>query len=236
MAHFKEWLPGKRVEQLAMAKIWSHALIESGEEWKIPSADIGAMEELTQDAEIIFNRIMAAERNTITTARCNETFGKLITHMRYVKNRYFFVPPLAGHDLVSLGLRPHDTARSPVSEPEGQASAEITFPGPHLHMLHMKHIEGTRADPRADHGFRIYFGIMPHGGAAVEEATGSMRYLMKAPASGEELPHSKFTRRRKMTMEFPAQDSGKAAYYSIRLENAKGGKGPWGPLFSAVIP
>jgi hypothetical protein len=37
-------------------------------------------------------------------------------------------------------------------------------------------------------------------------------------------------------MEFPPEDSGKTAYFSIRLENAKGGKGPWGTVFSAVIP
>jgi len=63
-----------------------------------------------------------------------------------------------------------------------------------------------------------------------------MRYLMKAAVTGEDLPHSQFTRRRKILMEFPAEDSGKTVFYSVRFENAKGGKGPWGPVFSAIIP
>ncbi|MCL1911731.1 MAG: hypothetical protein FWG13_05960 [Leptospirales bacterium] len=100
----------------------------------------------------------------------------------------------------------------------------------------MKPLEGTLVDARADHGYRIYFGVMPQGGASVEEAAGTMRYLMKVTVSGEELPHSKFSRRRKVLMELPPEDSGKAAYFAIRFENAKGGKGPWGPVFHAIIP
>jgi hypothetical protein len=36
--------------------------------------------------------------------------------------------------------------------------------------------------------------------------------------------------------DFDGGDSGKTAYFCIRLENAKGEAGPWGALFSAVIP
>jgi hypothetical protein len=54
--------------------------------------------------------------------------------------------------------------------------------------------------------------------------------------AGEDLPHSKFTRRKKERFDFPAEDSGKTAYFCVRYENAKGESGPWGPMFSAVIP
>jgi hypothetical protein len=63
-----------------------------------------------------------------------------------------------------------------------------------------------------------------------------MRYLEKPAVEGSELPHSVFTRRRREMFEFPEADSGKTAFFAIRFENAKGGKGPWGPVFSAVIP
>jgi len=43
-------------------------------------------------------------------------------------------------------------------------------------------------------------------------------------------------RRRKELFIFPAEDSGKTAYFSIRYKNSKGQAGPWGPVFSAVIP
>jgi hypothetical protein len=59
---------------------------------------------------------------------------------------------------------------------------------------------------------------------------------MKAAVHGTELPHSRFTRRKKELFEFPLEDSGKTAYFCIRLENSKGKAGPWGPVFSAIIP
>jgi hypothetical protein len=54
--------------------------------------------------------------------------------------------------------------------------------------------------------------------------------------SGEELPHSRFTRRKKELFDFPQEDRGKTIYFCVRYENAKGEPGPWGPIFSAVIP
>jgi hypothetical protein len=59
---------------------------------------------------------------------------------------------------------------------------------------------------------------------------------MSVPSAGEELPFSRFTKRRRERLDFDAADSGKTAYFCIRLENAKGEPGPWGALFSAVIP
>jgi hypothetical protein len=135
-----------------------------------------------------------------------------------------------------LGLKPKDATKTPVAPPAGQAEADVTYPGPHLLMLHLKPMAGTALDPRADHGYRVYYGILPPGGATAEEAARTHRYLMHVPVSGEDLPSSQFTRRRRELLDFPAEDSGKTAYFSVRYENAKGQKGPWGPVFTAVIP
>jgi hypothetical protein len=156
--------------------------------------------------------------------------------MRLIKDRCLKQPPLTDANMVAFGLKPKDTVRTRVAVPAGQAEADVTYPGPHLLMLHIKPLSGTAIDPRADHGYRIYYGIMPPGGATVEQATGHSRYLMKAPVSGEDLPHSQFTRRRRETMVLSPADSGKTAHFCIRFENSKGEAGPWGPLFSAVIP
>ncbi|MDR2260454.1 MAG: RHS repeat protein [Azoarcus sp.] len=37
-------------------------------------------------------------------------------------------------------------------------------------------------------------------------------------------------------MDFAQEESGKTIYFCVRYENAKGEPGPWGPIFSAVIP
>ncbi|MDR3352901.1 MAG: hypothetical protein LBO00_07885 [Zoogloeaceae bacterium] len=36
--------------------------------------------------------------------------------------------------------------------------------------------------------------------------------------------------------EESGEESGKTIYFCVRYENAKGEPGPWGPIFSAVIP
>ncbi len=87
----------------------------------------------------------------------------------------------------------------------------------------------------SDYGFRVYWGIMPQGGASVEAATGPKRELMKAPSGGEELPFSRFTRRKREVFDFVESDRGKTVSFCIRLENAKGQAGPWGTVFSMII-
>ena len=231
-----DWLPGKRGLQLAMAKTWVSVLEEMDEKWKIPAIEKTALRECLEYAEVLIARAMAQDRNPIITSRCNEAFKKFIREMRRIKNHYFLDPPLIESDFVSLGLRPRDTIKTPIPTPTGQAIAEVSYPGVGLLTLHLKPVEGTIHNKRAEHGYRIYFGIMPAGGASVEDAAGLDHYLMKPAVTGDQLPHSKFSRRSKVLLEFSAKDSGKTVFFSIRFENAKGDQGPWGPVFSAVIP
>jgi hypothetical protein len=231
-----DWLPAKREQQIAMAKQWYAILNRNAQKWKIPNEVETELEGLTEAAQDELAEAMSGNRTATITARCNEAFSALVAKMRDIKDRYFKKPPLADPDFISLGLKPKDTVKTPVAAPAGQAEADVTYPGPHLLMLRLRHIEGTLTDDRADYGYRVYYGILPHGGATAEEAAGIHHYLMKPPVSGEELPNSTFPRRKKEIMDLPAEDSGKTAYFCIRYENAKGQKGPWGPLFSAVIP
>jgi hypothetical protein len=224
------------LEQLAMAKIWHAVLSIKGAQWGVTNAEIDEMADFTENAEKALAKAMSVERTVVITAKCREAFNALIAFMRGLKNRKFFSPPLTDADFVSLGLKPKDTTQTPVPEPVGQAEADVTYPGPHLLKLHIKPLEGTRRDPLFHYGCRIYYGVMPHGGATLKQAAGANHYLMAAPVQGEDLPRSTLTRRKKETMVFSASDSGKTAYFCIRYENSKGDSGPWGPVFSAVIP
>jgi hypothetical protein len=236
MANNSDWLPGKRAEQLAMAKNWVTVAGVNKTAWNIPPAEISELGDLEADAADALAQAMSTNRTQIITARCKMAFEALTAKMRFFKSHYFLIPPLTDMDLVSLGLKPKDPA-TPVPPPTTQAEADISRPGIHLLELHLRPVTGSPPDPhRADYGFRVYWGVMPAGGATVEAATGSKRELIKAPVSGGDLPHSKFTRRKKELLDFAGDDSGKTAYFCVCYENAKGEPGPWGPLFSAVIP
>jgi hypothetical protein len=136
-------------------------------------------------------------------------------------------------DLRSMNIPEIDTTHTPVPRPRNQAEADVTYPGTHLiELVRIRSVAGGSDDPRADWGQRIYYGILdpanPHG-----------RYRIAAPpVTGEDLPHSVFTRTKKHRFDFDG-DSGKTVYFSIKYENEKGGEtgeGPYGPIFSAIIP
>jgi hypothetical protein len=91
-------------------------------------------------------------------------------------------------------------------------------------------------DSRGDYGYALYRGIMPQGGAALEQAASVKHYLMKEPLSGDELLHYRFTRRKKELVGFDASESGMTAYFCARYENQKGDYGTWGAVVSAIIP
>jgi hypothetical protein len=232
-----DWLPTRREFQLAMAQSWPRVMRDHAAPWRIPEADITELQGLIDDAAAALARANSADRTVVITVQCKKAFEKLTAAMRVIKSHYFLSPPLRDANYSALGLKPKDPTPTPTPPPISQAEADITRPGIHLLELHPRPVSGFPPDPhQANHGCRIYWGVMPPGGATVEAATGSKRELIRAPVSGEELPHSRFTRRKKERFDFSAEDSGKTVYFCIRYENAKGEPGPWGPMFSSVIP
>ncbi|MDR2418943.1 MAG: hypothetical protein LBD79_07795 [Treponema sp.] len=233
MSNSEHWLPGKRVNQLAMAKNWGTRAAALN----VPASEVTELATLTTAADTALEEAQSGERTPVVTANCKAAFDALTAKMRFIKSHYFLSPPLTDADLISLELKPRDTTHSPVPAPTTQAEADISRPGVHLLELHLRPVSGSPPDPhRSDYGYRIYYGVMPPGGATAEAEEGVKRELRQVPTSGEQLPFSRFTRRKKELFDFAAEDSGKIAYFCIRYENAKGEPGPWGPMFSAVIP
>jgi hypothetical protein len=104
-------------------------------------------------------------------------------------------------------------------------------------MVHLGPLAGTaELDPAGDYGYAVYVGIMPPGGATLEQAASDKHYLMKAPVDGKGLQHLRFTRRRKEKIIFDAEDGGMTASICCRYENRKGDAGQWSPIASAIIP
>ena len=231
-----DWLPSRRDEILGMAMKWNNVLVVKGTAWSVPEPKSTELNTLTVTAQAAYNEAMTKDRTTVLTAKVNTAFKNLTNAMRDIKKRYFFMPPLTTTDMASLNLAVPDTNPTPVADPSGQVSATVQLVGSHLLRLIVEHVEGTPIDPKADYGSRIYWGIMPHGGGTLEQAAGKKHYLQNPPVSGEELPNSLFTKRKKEMFDFPSEDSGKKVYFCIRYENSKGKAGPWGPIINAIIP
>jgi hypothetical protein len=135
---------------------------------------------------------------------------------------------------LEVGAHVHDTTRTPTPTPTCQPEADVVYPGPHLlELAKIRRVPGIGDDPpEADYGVRIFWGIMG-------DSTERDKFRIAAPpVTGNDLPHSTFTHRTKYRFDFEG-DSGKTVWFALRYENAKGGKkgvGPYGPLFSAIIP
>jgi hypothetical protein len=191
-----------------------------------------------QAAETILDKVKSGERTPAGVVQCNMIFQDMETEARFIKKHYLLVPPLTLADFATLLLSLPDEIHTPVSPPTGQPSLTITYPGgPHVLMVHLGPLPGTEPpDSRGDYGYALYLGIMPQGGATLEQAAGIKHYLMKEPLSGDEMLHYRFTRRKKELVGFDASESGMTAYFCARYENQKGQVGKWGPVVGAIIP
>jgi hypothetical protein len=240
MAYNDDWLPGARAAVLNMCRVWLiYLTLERQTAWGILAADYAALGTLFGAAQALLQKAEDdAERTHVVTVELQEAFGALEAKMRYFRNRYFTIPPLTVGDWAALGFRAKDPSPTPIPRPQGTPVALLSYlGGPHALGVRLEPVAGTEPlNPASDYGYALYVGIMPPGGATLEEAASEKHYLRAPPKDGKGLQHYCFSRRRKGKIIFDAEDSGKTAYVCPRYENRKGEVGLWGPVTSAVIP
>jgi hypothetical protein len=233
-----DWYPGPRDEQLHLVDTWLGVFQTKAALWGIPPANVSSLTTARDNAKTILAVVKSGERTPASVVQCSEAFTEMETEARFIKKRYLLMPPLTLADFASLLLPLPDEIYSPVGPPTGQPSLSVTYPGgPHVLMVHLGPLPGTEPpDSRGDYGCALYRGIMPQGGATLEQAASVKHYLMREPKDGEELLHYRFTRRKKELVGFEAAESGMTAWFCARYENRKGFFGNWGPVVSAIIP
>ena len=228
---YNHWLPGRRDDQIRMAKVWGAALAQKGPAWNVPATDCTELAGLTAEADAALTLAKSSDRSPVITAQCRTAFDGLIAKMRYIKRRSFLQPPLTDADLVSLLLPLRDSARTEIPVPRLEAEGDLRFPD--YGIIEVVNIRARgdlgAEDKRAYKGARIYYGLTGNPTPA------DLFRLAEAPAAGYQLPHSTWTARRSHRFEFPGE-SGNRIYLSLRYENGKGGAGPWGPVLTAIIP
>ena len=235
-----DWLPRSRTDLLAMCRNWIAYLIEALRlAWGIPETEFTELVNLYNAAEALLVKTQdEAERTHVIIVECQAAFKALSAKMRFFRNHYFQIPPLTEGDWAALGFRRKDPHPTPTPAPDGVPAATLSYPGgPHAMIIHLGPMPGTQElAVESDYGYAIYIGIMPPGGATLEQAASDKHYLMKPPLDGKGLLYYRFTRRRKEKLLFDAADAGMIVYVCCRYENRKGETGQWGPVAYAVIP
>jgi hypothetical protein len=217
---------------VALARNWTEYLtLARRTAWGVPQEQYNELANLLDTARTLLAQATDdAERTRVVTAKCRAAFKALVVKLRFFKDRFYRVPPLSVGDMTALGLRPRDTASTPIPVPAAQAEADLLFPGIHLvELANIRAVGGAAPDARGGYGVRIYYGF---SGPPSEKFPFR---LTAAPKIGRDLPYSIFTRRRKERFDFDGE-SGNTVYFCLRYENPKGQAGPFGPIFSAGIP
>ena len=215
-----DWLPSSLEGVMTMAKNWETYIPQVENPLNIPPERFAEFKAKIVETDKMF-QIPQAGRTQAINAQLKVIRKDLQTMMRDIKRRYFFSPPLTDYDIVMLGLKPRDTEPTHIPDPTGQAEATITYPGRTQLQLQIQHVSSTSKDERAYYGCRIYHGVTENN---------------EPHPQAYHLRESRFTRRKRELFTFTPTDSGKTAHFCIRYENSKGKAGPWGPVFSAIIP
>jgi hypothetical protein len=146
-----------------------------------------------------------------------------------MKKRRFISPPLTEAELISLGLKPADTVRTPVPPPDGQVTGDLSYTAAHmLEIANFRPLGAPSTDPRSDDARDIHIGIVGGVGPYAVDAPPD-------PERGGKLPFAKTTRRHRERFDLEG-NSGKTAWFSLAYRNGKNQVGPFCPPFSAVIP
>ena len=228
--NYTDWLSRGRENQLALAKKWISMPGELREKCNIPAEYLQKLDTLAVEAGNALSVAKSSERTTEINIRCKETFDALTAKMIDIKKNYFLKPPLADADFASLGLSPPDAVPGHTPVPTAKVEADLDFPGPHLvELKNIRATEGDAPDAHSDYGVRMFWGLT---GDPTE--TDKFR-ITEPPQSGSDLPHSKFTRRKKELFGFDGE-SGHTVYFCLRFENPAGKAGPLGPMLSAIVP
>ena len=221
MSKSKDWWPGSRVGQLAMATKWVEVITPNAETWKIDPEDVKTFEKVVEKARLAFHEVQNEETCTpVAREKYKVAFTELEAAARAFKKQHLTIPPLDSSIFVSLGLKVPDKKPTPSGTPTAQISVETYLEGKYELGVRLIYINGSPNDT-ANKSFRVFYSVVAHGETPPQEQ--------------EELRSSFSTTRKKRVIQFKPTDSGKTCYIAAQIEN-DGKKGPWGPMTSAVIP
>jgi hypothetical protein len=217
---YTDWMPGKRADQLAMAKTWLAQLPESGGAWNIVSEELLELGALAQNAESAMAAAGADRGSAVENARVREAFSALTRFMRLLHQRKFFSPPMQDSDWIRLGLKPRDTIRT--------AHTEVTeFVEFELKLREIREIlvnfwvkgAAHKAKPNGYDGAVIIWDVL---GAPPPEPHSLSRHTMASRT-----PHA---------LEFTEAERGTTVYIALAWQNERGISGAWSEIQSAIVP
>ena len=215
-----DWMPNTQAGQLAMAKRWLDLLPSKKDAWRIPEGMIDKLSELTSEADVLMVKASSPEGTKGDAARARTAFHELVAHMRDIRRRVFFIPPLTDGDFTDLGLQPPDRVRTPhIDVPE-----MVDFV---IHLSNVRELvvdfwvqgEAGKAKPHGYDGAVIIWGVRD-----------------APPEKPQDLANHTMASRTPYTLKFEEAERGKTVWISACWQNERGIEGAYSEYKSAIIP
>jgi len=215
-----DWMPSRRSDQLALAKRWLGILPGKETAWRIPEGMIARLALLAADAEMFQTRADSAEGTKGDIARARTAFHALVAHMRDIRRRVFFMPPLTEGDFADLGLEPPSTDRTPhIDVPE-----MVDF------VIHLRSIrelvvdfwvqgEANKAKPLGYEGAVVIWGIRD-----------------TPPEHPDDFQHHAMASSTPHILTFEETERGNTVWIALAWQNERGYLGQYSEYKSAVVP
>jgi hypothetical protein len=176
--------------------------------------------ELTAEAETLQDRADSPEGTKGDAVRSRTAFQELVSHMRDIRRRVFFMPPLVEGDFADLGLQPPDTIRTPhIDVPE---MVDFVFHLSNIRELLVDFwIQGAahKAKPHGYDGAVIIWDIRD-----------------TPPEQPTELSNHTMASRTPHTLTFDESQRGKMVQIALAWQNERGTIGQWSEYKSAIVP
>jgi hypothetical protein len=151
----------------------------------------------------------------------DEAKGEMVDAMRdFANSSIRFNKKMRDEDKLVYGIHPADTTPTRHGTPASQPGTEVeNTRNRYEHLVRaINHERGGRSKPADAYGVRYAWQV---GG--------------EKPASGADLPKSKFSRKTTHIVQHTEADKGKTAFYPTCYENSRGDTGPWSPIDEAII-
>jgi hypothetical protein len=215
-----DWMPGRREDQLAMAKTWSTVLKTRGAEWGVTNAEISELEDLVDDVERFWAKSRANAGDRTLAAKTREAFKAMILFMRRLNQRKFFSPPMVDSDRISMNLPPRDTIRTAHFEVPETVEYELRLRKIREVVVNFW-VKGAsnRAKPLRYDGAVVIWDVRD-----------------APPAGPNDLSKHTMASRTPHTLTFEEAERGKTVYIALAWQNERGIIGEWSEIQSAFIP
>ena len=225
----KDYIPRNDEQFLAWVKKLIANVAAHATTWKIMPID-ASVSDLADDFE---NKLIAAKdpnHGKVDVMKKNDARKVLEKECRtYVQGFLARNPYVTNPDREMMGLNIYDVTPTTVPPPGVPVEGDMVFPAAGLVEVKSIRAVGVKEDNKSSYGVRIYYGIL---NAPDEKGKFGVD---KPPKTGDDLPHSVFTRQKKYRFDFTGE-SGRQIFFCLRFENSKGQAGPWGKILQSYIP